>query len=120
VTYPFQLGAAIEPLRDGEVARASRPWELTLHSSTCSLMSGLMSLLFVLLHHSSSCHFLRPFTVAAGTLRAIFDVLVLTLFFITYASQTFSFWHLSRSLLESTFNTFLDQLLCLSKPKAEQ
>jgi hypothetical protein len=71
-----------------------------------------MSLLLVLLHHSSGCHFLRPFTVAAGTLRAILDVLVLTLLFIAYTSQTFSLWHLSRSLLESTFDTFLAQLLC--------
>jgi hypothetical protein len=48
----------------------------------------------MLFHDRARCHFLGPPTVAAGALRALFNVFILALFFAADAAQVFATWHL--------------------------
>jgi hypothetical protein len=47
----------------------------------------------VLFHDRARGYFLSPSAVAAGALRALFDVFILALFFAADAAQVFSTWH---------------------------
>jgi hypothetical protein len=73
----------------GETDRASTTASSPF-STTLAVALGL-----VLLHDRSSCYFLGSAAVTAGFLRALFDVLVFTLFFVTYASKMPASWHIS-------------------------
>jgi len=58
-----------------------------------ALLAGFVAGLFVMFHHRSSGHFLGSVSVAARFLGALFDVLVLALFFIADSAQVFILWH---------------------------
>jgi hypothetical protein len=69
------------------------------------LLAGSMSFLLMPLHHRSRSHFLRSLSIAAGSLCAVLDMLVLALLLLAYTTQALSFGHFLSNSRQSVDQT---------------